>query len=172
MLHFLVHLCGLLFQSQDLLSIGLDVFLEFFDFVVKNELKLLQLLSLLLQLIDAEVFFAYSCLTLRKFVILRLNCLSARVSFVKFAVQFTLHVCNLVRQSLSLGFLLFELVVDQSQVTLLFHTVVNNTGQRLFLFFLNLVDGVPNFLLNLLSSLFVTSDHAFYILRQHLLCVL
>jgi len=69
-LHFLVHFCGLLFQSQNLLSVGLDVFLELLDFVVKNELELFQLLSLLFQLIDAKIFFAYSCLTLCKFVIL------------------------------------------------------------------------------------------------------
>ena len=43
-----VHLIGLLLQLADLLLFGLDLTLQFLDFVVEHKLKLLQLLRLLL----------------------------------------------------------------------------------------------------------------------------
>lgn len=67
---------------------------------------------------------------------------------------------------------MFKLVVNQSKITLLLHSIVNDACKCLLLIFFNLVDCVPNLLLHLLSCLLVTSNHAFYFLGKGLLCVL
>jgi len=54
----LVHVVGLLLQSGDLHASWGDVSLQLFDFVIKHELELLELLSLLFQSVNLLLFFS------------------------------------------------------------------------------------------------------------------
>jgi hypothetical protein len=69
----LLHLVGLFLKLIDLLASWPNICSELFDLVIKNELELLKLLSLLLQIVNAFVFVANSVLALGKFQLLRLN---------------------------------------------------------------------------------------------------
>lgn len=90
--------------------------------------------------------------------------MAAGVRFINLAVQFALHVGDLILKRFLLRPLLLELIIYQSQITLLLHTVVDHTGERLLLVLLNLVNSVPYLLLDLFSCLLMASDHAFYLL--------
>lgn len=68
--------------------------------------------------------------------------------------------------------LLAVLVVDQGQVTLLLHAVVDNTLEGKLLVLLVFIYLVPDFLLHLFASLLVTRNHAFNVLGKGLLSVL
>jgi hypothetical protein len=53
------------------------------------------------------------------------------------------------------------LVVDQREITLLLHTIVDYASESFLLVLFNLVNSVPDFLFNLLPCQLVGSDHAF-----------
>jgi hypothetical protein len=61
---FLLHFVGLIFQLVDGVSPRPNVPFEFFYFVIENKLELLELLSLLLQVVDALIFVPDSGLSL------------------------------------------------------------------------------------------------------------
>lgn len=81
-------------------------------------------------------------------------------------VQLRNHSVDLRDSGLLVRFLLIELIIDQSEVTLLLHTVVDSLCQNFFLVLLKLVDGVPDLLLYLLPCLFVLGDHDLDLLGQ------
>ncbi len=69
-LELLSHLVGLLIEALNLNFTGSDISLEFLNFVIKDELELLQLLGLLLQVVDALVLVTDGRLTFLDFTLL------------------------------------------------------------------------------------------------------
>ena len=158
MLHFLVHLCCLLLEGTRFFTAGPDILLELLNLVVQHKLELLQFLCPLNQTLDSGSLVVNRGLSLTQFRLLALD--SLLVSFNRFGLlyQFIGQAVNGRLELCLFSFKLAMVVVDECELALLLHAIVDSLGQNLLLFFLDLVDVVPDLRFDLLTILLVLSD--------------
>ena len=92
MLLFRSHFVNLLVKLLNLNFSRPDVSLEFFDFIVQNELELFQLLDLFLEVQDTLLFFLYCGISFFDLLLLELDVIFELLLFLKLGL---IHVTSL-----------------------------------------------------------------------------
>ena len=143
---------------MDLNLTGSNVTFEFLNLVVKHELELFKLLSLLLQVVDSLILVLYGVLALLDFTSLRAYLLAERISLLDQICQLLLLLVYILLRLLLLRLSLLVVVGHQRQLGLALHARVDDLGKLLLVLLLDAVDILPRLVLNVLP-LFLVLGH-------------
>ena len=169
MLRLVLHLGLLLIQSLNVLLTRSNTRPELLNLVIEDEFEFLKLLRLLSILINLVLFIFNGTFALLQLVLHRLDVLFLTVGVSDFSVQVLVLLLYLLSKGFHLLLLMPVLILDESQLTLHLHTVVNVPGQVTFVLLLDFFDLVPSLVFDALTLLSVAFIHLFDLQRQGLL---
>jgi len=158
-LQLLSHDVGLLIELLDLKLSWTNVSLKLLDFVIKHELELLKLLSLLFQIDDSLILIFDGRISFLKLTFLTLDLLFEVVCILEELIKLLILFVDSSLFSISLSLTLLEVIMDESQITLRLHSLINDLGKLFFVFVFELIDLDPGLVFDPFSFLLVTFHH-------------
>ena len=171
-LDLLVHLGSLLIQLLNSCFSRTNLSFQLFDLVVQHKLKLFEFLSFLVKLCDFLFFVCDGGITLVELTFLTLLQLTLVSLVIQLSVKLLLHLVNAVLER-KFGCILVSMVIlNEGQVGLLVHTLVNLIGELLLVLLLNGFYFLPLFVLDLGAFFFVPDKHSLDVRRQLFLLLL
>lgn len=165
-LQFLAHLVRLLVELLNFDFSRPNISLELLDLIIKYELELFKLLSFLLKVDNSLIFVLDGGISLTNFTLLTLNLLLEIVGILEELVEFLRELFDTFLLTVSLIFLILEVIVNKREITLGLHTLIDDLGEFLFILVFEDIDFVPSVTLDLFSLLFVLLHHHFNLLFQ------
>lgn len=156
---FLLHLVSFLFKYSNLSFSGTNVSLEFLDLVVEHEFELLKLLRLPTKFMNLAVFVLDGVITLFHLNTLTCDSLLQSIGLLVELLQLTIFPDNIVVLELFFLILLLEHIKCKSEVSLGFHTIIDDFTQLFFVLVPQLVNAIPSIILDGLSFISMSLHH-------------
>ena len=126
-------------------------------------------MRLLPVLVDLVLLVLDRAFTLLQLVLHRLNMLLFTVGVGNLSVKILVLLADFLLQCIHLLFLVPELILDQRQLTLHLHTVINVPSQVTLVLLLYLFDLIPSLVFNTFALLFMALNHLLDLHGQGLL---
>jgi len=165
-LELLTHFVGLLVQLLDLNFSGSNIALKFLDLVVEDELELFEFLSLLLEVVNSLVLVTDGGLTLLNFALLRVDLLTQRVSLLDKVIKLLLLLMNVLLGLLFLVLCFLVVIGHESELSLAFHTSIDDLGKLLLVLLLDTINVLPSLVLNAFTLILVLCGKNLAVLSQ------
>lgn len=118
-------------------------------------------MSLAAILINLGLLISDGALTLLQLILHALDVLLLAVSVGDLSVEVLVLLLDLVVEVLLFLLFVFVLIANQSQLTLLLHTLVDFHGELLFVLLFNCFNFFPGLIFDLLTIVFMLLNHLF-----------
>lgn len=163
MFQLLSHFVSLLIKLLDCYLTRTDISFKLLDFVIKHKLELLKLLSLLLKVDNPLILILNSRVSFSDLALLTLNLLLEIVGAPKLFIEIFVELFNFFLFFVSFIFLLFEVVVYQSQITFRLHSLINDLGKLFLVLIFKDIYLFPCIVFDFFSLLLMVLHHLLYL---------
>ena len=168
-LGLIVHLSLLLVECLDDFLTWTNFRPKLLDLIIEDEFEFLQLLRLLSVLVNLVLLVLNGAFTLLQLVFHRLDILLLTVGVRDLSVQVLILLVYFLSERIHLLLLVPEFILNERQLTLHFHAMVNVPGQVALILLLDLLDFVPGLVFDTFTLLLVVLQHCLNLFRKSLL---